>query len=109
MCGRFSLNQTSEDLAQAFHLAAVPPVAPRYNIAPTQLVATIVATPEDPVPHFHLLRWGLIPSWAKDPKIGHRMFNARAETVAEKPSFSTAVNKPQNDSPECLEPLSSPA
>ncbi|PSN14172.1 hypothetical protein C7293_12875 [filamentous cyanobacterium CCT1] len=93
MCGRFSLNQTGEELAVAFHLKDVPPVAPRYNIAPTQPVATVVATAEHPEPHFHLLQWGLIPSWAKDPAIGSRMINARAETVAEKPSFRAAFKR----------------
>jgi putative SOS response-associated peptidase YedK len=93
MCGRFSLTQTGESLAAAFHLRAVPPVAPRYNIAPTQPVAVVLATPEDPEPHFHLLRWGLIPSWAKDPTIGNRLINARAETVAEKPSFRAAFKR----------------
>lgn len=93
MCGRFSLNQTGEALAKAFDLKTVPPVAPRYNIAPTQPIATVVATAEDPDPHFHLLQWGLIPSWAKDPAIGSRMINARAETVAEKPSFRAAFKR----------------
>ena len=93
MCGRFSLNQTGDDLAAAFHLKAVPPVAPRYNIAPTQPVAAAVATADHPEPYFELLRWGLIPSWAKDPAIGNRLINARAETVSEKPSFRAAFKR----------------
>jgi putative SOS response-associated peptidase YedK len=93
MCGRFSLNQTGDALAEVFHLTTVPPVTPRYNIAPTQPVATLVATREDPTPHFHWLRWGLIPSWAKDPTIGNRLINARAETVVEKPSFRAAFKR----------------
>ncbi len=93
MCGRFSLNQTDDDLAAAFHLKAVPPVAPRYNIAPTQPVATAVAAADHPAPYFELLRWGLIPSWAKDPAIGNRLINARAETVGEKPSFRAAFKR----------------
>ncbi len=93
MCGRFSLNQTGERLAQAFHLQAVPPISPRFNIAPTQPIATLIATPEDPTPHFHLLRWGLIPSWAKDPAIGSRMINTRSETVTEKSSFRAAFKR----------------
>ncbi|MGF1518869.1 MAG: SOS response-associated peptidase [Nodosilinea sp.] len=93
MCGRFSLNQTGDDLAAAFHLRAVPPVAPRYNIAPTQPVAAAVATADRPEPYFELLRWGLIPSWAKDPAIGNRLINARAETVSEKPSFRAAFKR----------------
>lgn len=93
MCGRFSLNQTGEALAAAFDLKAVPLVIPRYNIAPSQPIATLVATPEEPEPHFRLLQWGLVPSWAKDPTIGSRLINARAETVAEKPSFRAAFKR----------------
>lgn len=93
MCGRFSLTQTGEDLAAVFQLKCIPPVAPRFNIAPTQPVATITATLEHSEPQFQLLRWGLIPSWAKDPTIGNRLINARAETVAEKPSFRAAFKR----------------
>ncbi|WP_035984860.1 SOS response-associated peptidase [Leptolyngbya sp. KIOST-1] len=93
MCGRFSLIQTGEDLAAAFHLKTVPPLAPRYNIAPTQPVATLLATPEQPEPQVTILQWGLVPSWAKDPAIGSRLINARAETVAEKPSFRAAFKR----------------
>lgn len=93
MCGRFSLNKTGDDLADDFLLRSTPPVMPRYNIAPSQPIATMVATPENPEPHFDLLQWGLIPSWAKDPAIGSRMINARAETVVEKPSFRAAFKR----------------
>jgi putative SOS response-associated peptidase YedK len=93
MCGRFSLNQTGEALAEAFQLQAVPPVFPRYNIAPSQPLAAIVATPAVPIPHVDFLLWGLIPSWAKDPTIGQRLINARAEIVADKPSFRAAFRR----------------
>ena len=93
MCGRFSLNQTGDELADAFDLRPSPPVGPRYNIAPSQPIATVVATAENPDPHFDFRLWGLIPSWAKDPTIGSRMINARAETVAEKPSFRAAFKR----------------
>ncbi len=93
MCGRFSLNQTGDDLAEAFQLNTTPYVEPRFNIAPIQPVATITATLEDPEPQFQLLRWGLIPSWAKDPAIGNRLINARAETISEKPSFRAAFKR----------------
>lgn len=93
MCGRFSLNQTGEELAEAFQLPNTPYVEPRFNIAPTQPVAAVIATLENPEPQFHLLRWGLIPSWAKDPAIGNRLINARAETVADKPSFRAAFKR----------------
>ncbi|MBD2234518.1 SOS response-associated peptidase [Phormidium tenue] len=93
MCGRFSLNKTGDDLADDFLLRSIPPVMPRYNIAPSQPIATVVATPENSEPHFDFLLWGLIPSWAKDPAIGSRMINARAETVVEKPSFRAAFKR----------------
>lgn len=85
MCGRFTLTATPTDLEEAFPDVEVPAdLAPRYNIAPSQPVAVIVNTAVNRV---ELFRWGLIPSWAKDPAIGDRMINARAETLAEKPSF----------------------
>ncbi|MFQ4137998.1 SOS response-associated peptidase [Nodosilinea sp. PGN35] len=93
MCGRFSLNKTGDDLANSFLLHAPPPVMPRFNIAPSQPLAAVVATPENPEPHFDFRLWGLIPSWAKDPAIGSRMINARAETVVEKPSFRAAFKR----------------
>ena len=67
-----------------------PPVElrPRYNVAPGQSVAAVRADPEGR--RLSLLRWGLLPSWAKDPGIGYRMINARAETVASKPAFRSA-------------------
>ena len=96
MCGRFTLFADPADLQELFNLSAPPPadvaslVAPRYNIAPTQPVA-VIANGETRV--LELFKWGLIPSWAKDPKIGNRMINALAETLAEKPSFRTALKK----------------
>src|SRR6266704_3572052 len=86
MCGRFTLFHNVATLARAFNVS-VPEslkVAPRYNVAPTQEVLSIV---HDESPQFTLLRWGLIPSWAKEESIGSKMINARAETLAEKPSF----------------------
>jgi putative SOS response-associated peptidase YedK len=92
MCGRFTLTFDPDDLQEAFSLSAPPPagLAPRYNIAPSQPVA-VIANGETRA--LELFKWGLIPSWAKDPKIGNRMINARAETLAEKPSFRTALKK----------------
>ena len=89
MCGRFSQSQSAQTIAQVFQVA-VPPLTPRYNIAPTQSVATVLQHPEDQGRQFKMLHWGLIPSWAKDSKMGARLINARAETVAEKPSFRSA-------------------
>ncbi|HEY9760997.1 MAG TPA: SOS response-associated peptidase [Trichocoleus sp.] len=93
MCGRYSQSQTGEAVAEAFHLPSPPSLEPRYNIAPTQPVSAILATSEKPEPQHHLLRWGLIPGWSKDPTIGNRLINARAETVAEKPSFRNAFKR----------------
>jgi putative SOS response-associated peptidase YedK len=93
MCGRFTLSQSAEIIAQAFDVANVPPLTPRYNIAPTQPVATVLIKPEDTQRQFQMLHWGLIPSWAKDAKMGARLINARAETVTEKPSFRAAFRK----------------
>ncbi len=89
MCGRYTLGVTPARLAEAFDLAEVPDFEPRYNIAPSQRAPVIVATPGER--RIAMLRWGLVPFWAKDPKIGTRMINARAESLAEKPSFRTAL------------------
>ena len=91
MCGRFSLSKSVEAIAAAFDLDEVPVWEPRYNIAPTQMVATVLQPQSDR--QFHPMRWGLIPSWAKDPAMGARLINARAETVAEKPSFRSAFRQ----------------
>jgi putative SOS response-associated peptidase YedK len=91
MCGRFTLFADPSDLQEMVSLSTpLPDLAPRYNIAPTQPVA-VVANGETRA--LELFRWGLIPSWAKDPAIGNRLINARAETLAEKPSFRTALKK----------------
>jgi putative SOS response-associated peptidase YedK len=86
MCGRFFLARRALEIAKALGLPLSPSSEswrPRYNIAPTQDVLTVVAGPV-----VEPRRWGLIPHWAKDPAIGNQMINARAETVAEKPSYA---------------------
>jgi putative SOS response-associated peptidase YedK len=91
MCGRFSLWLELTDLVKAFPNFVFPEeLAPRYNIAPTQPVAVVTNNVDRNVEFF---RWGLIPSWAKDPSIGNRMINARSETVTEKPSFRAAFRR----------------
>jgi putative SOS response-associated peptidase YedK len=92
MCGRFTLTVDPEELQQRFGLSEPPPaeLVPRYNIAPSQAVAVVANTPERKL---ELFQWGLIPSWAKDPKIGNKLINARAETLAEKPSFRAALKR----------------
>ncbi|AFZ30667.1 protein of unknown function DUF159 [Gloeocapsa sp. PCC 7428] len=89
MCGRYTLSQSAEAIATAFGLDASPAMEPRYNIAPTQSVPVVVYSSEKQR-QLQLMRWGLIPSWAKDPNIGSRLINARSETVSEKPSFRAA-------------------
>jgi putative SOS response-associated peptidase YedK len=87
MCGRFTLRTRREELAEHFGIP-VAETPPRYNIAPTQEVFAVRAARAGR--EFVSLRWGLIPSWAKDKKIGARLINARADTVADKPSFRSA-------------------
>lgn len=93
MCGRFSLGTPATVLATQFKLCKVPAWTPRYNIAPTQQVPTIITGSSQTDRQFKLHRWGLIPPWAKDPGIGSRMINARAETVATKPAFRKALKE----------------
>ena len=93
MCGRFTLTHPDQDLALQFDLPEIPDLQPRYNIAPTQPVAAVRVAPESAVRELALLHWGLIPFWAKDPKIGSRMINARSETAAEKPAFRAAFRR----------------
>lgn len=99
MCGRYANSRSSSDIAAEFEIQ--PEYAPSevladYNVAPTKEVPAVVERrphgdrSADPVRQLRVLRWGLVPSWAKDPKIGNRMINARMETVAEKPSFRRA-------------------
>lgn len=86
MCGRFTLTQEGEVLLERFRLQALPPeYRPRYNIAPGQPALSIGLRAGER--RASMLRWGLIPHWAKDPKIGYSLINARAESVREKPSF----------------------
>ncbi|GAB5490288.1 MAG: SOS response-associated peptidase [Phototrophicaceae bacterium] len=84
MCGRFVLNATPEAVQQEFNLSAVPMLADRFNIAPSQPVSVIT---NDAPNELSIVQWGLIPSWAKDPKMSYKMINARSETVHEKPSY----------------------
>ncbi|MSP90824.1 MAG: SOS response-associated peptidase [Myxococcales bacterium] len=91
MCGRFTLKTPAAELAAAFDLIEPPPdLGPRYNIAPSlDLVAVTNADPR----RARLLRWGLVPYWADDPAIGNRLANARADSVAIKPSFREALKR----------------
>lgn len=92
MCGRFALAATGEEVAEHYQLSEIPFVVPRYNIAPTQPVAAVRLNASEAREFTHF-QWGLIPSWAKDPSMGSRMINARAETVADKPAFRAAFKR----------------
>ncbi len=99
MCGRFVLVALADEIADMFELHSVPvPFAQRFNVAPSQQIAVITNEKSDELA-WH--RWGLIPFWAKEAKIGYRMINARSETAAEKPSFRAAFR-----SRRCLIPAS---
>ena len=100
MCGRYASSRRPEDLIEEFEVVddrVQKPLEPDYNVAPTKEVYAVLeraarppegeASEEPPERQLRVLRWGLIPSWAKDPAIGNRMINARMETVAEKPAF----------------------
>lgn len=86
MCGRYKVTPGEfAELKVRFNLDDIPLFKPRYNIAPTQQAPVIASV--DGINRLQLFQWGLVPSWAKDISIGNRMINARAETLAEKPSF----------------------
>ena len=89
MCGGYTLTVDASVLGRLFELEPLTELSPRYNIRPTQMVP-IVRTSTDGEREWASVRWGLIPSWAKDTKIGSRLINARAETAADKPSFRSA-------------------
>lgn len=94
MCGRYSLVAGADQLALRFAFdAGGLDLAPNFNVAPTQSVLAVRAAADGPHREAALMRWGLIPSWAKDKSIGYRMINARAETVAERPSYRTALQR----------------
>lgn len=91
MCGRFAFYSPHEAVTRLFGVRAAPAIEARYNIAPTQYAATVRETggPRE----IAMLHWGLVPSWARDRGIGARMINARAETLAGKPSFRNAFRR----------------
>jgi putative SOS response-associated peptidase YedK len=89
MCGRFTLNEHPHKLAERFQLSGEPDLFASWNIAPSTRVCLIIAD-KDGSRHLFRMRWGLIPSWAKEAAIGNKLANARGETVAEKPSFRSA-------------------
>ncbi|MDZ4771009.1 MAG: SOS response-associated peptidase [Chloroflexota bacterium] len=98
MCGRYVLAVDPGALQDAFSLTEVPQFSPRFNVAPTQINPVITNEAPDAAA---MMRWGLIPSWAKDKKMASALINARAESAAEKPSFRAAFKRRR-----CLVPVS---
>ena len=91
MCSRFPLSRSTEEIAKLFRVPGpLVNTEPRYNIAPTQSVLAIIREKPTDTRVFAILRWGLIPSWAKDASIATKLINARSETIATKPSFRDA-------------------
>jgi putative SOS response-associated peptidase YedK len=91
MCGRFVITSPPAAIRQVFGYAEQPNFPPRHNIAPTQPVPVVIL--DRGVRHFRLMRWGLIPSWVKDPRKITLMFNARSETAEHKPAFKNAMRR----------------
>ncbi len=90
MCGRFTLRAPSQLQLGLFQLAELPSLPARFNIAPSQPVAAVRAKKDSDGRELAMLRWGLIPSWAKEASIGNTLINARGESVATKPAFRSA-------------------
>lgn len=88
MCGRYALTSPPAVIAERFRLLWTPAVEPHYNIAPSQMIPVVRDT--EAGRELAFLKWGLIPSWAKDASIGMKLINARAETLADKPAFRNA-------------------
>ena len=93
MCGRFVAFSTIDEIQKHFGVDRLlaEQVQPSYNVAPTQQIAVVRRQGDERV--LETMHWGLVPFWAKEVSIGNRMINARAETVAEKPSFKAAFRK----------------
>ena len=93
MCGRYLLTSPVDLLRQVFRFMERPNLGPRYNIAPTQEVAIVRLTRDGERPELIMMRWGLVPYWADDIKIGNRLINARAESVERTPAFREAYQR----------------
>jgi putative SOS response-associated peptidase YedK len=92
MCGRYRLSRRKQIIKEHFDsVSGEEDWSPRYNIAPTQPIPVIRQHPKEPIRQFSLMRWGLIPSWAKDSSVATSMINARSETADTKPAFQDAL------------------
>ncbi len=101
MCGRFTLDESPDDLTLHFELERCPLLPARFNISPGNEIPAIGKSPVKSHPSLSFFRWGLVPSWAKDASFGQRLVNARSETVREKASFREAFREKR-----CLIPAS---
>jgi len=102
LCGRYTLVVDSGELWEQLGLEGEPePIRARYNLAPTQDAPVVGLREGAHRPRLVRMRWGLVPSWAQDPKVGARMINARSETAAKKPAFRRALAQRR-----CLVPAS---
>jgi putative SOS response-associated peptidase YedK len=103
MCGCFSVSLPPDEIGRYFRVSGpLPNFPPRYNLAPTQLAPVVRFNPETRTRQLDLLRWGLIPSWARDSRIGNQCINARMETIATRPAFRQAFAKGRR----CIVPAS---
>jgi putative SOS response-associated peptidase YedK len=91
MCGRFGLTRPEALQLERFGITELPPLAPRFNIPPSSEI--LVVRERKGIPGAEMIKWGLVPSWAKDPSIGNRMANVRSDTALEKSSFRSAMQK----------------
>jgi putative SOS response-associated peptidase YedK len=92
MCGRYRLSRRKQIIEENFDsVSGEEDWSPRYNIAPTQSIPVIRQNQKEPVRQLSLMKWGLIPSWAKDPSVAAQMINARSETASTKPAFRDAL------------------
>jgi len=91
-CGRYVLQVKAKDLAKRYNLANVPDIRENYNVAPGQILP-IITEDEDGKRNLELMKWGLIPVWAKDPNIGYKLINARDDTIFEKNTWRSLILK----------------
>lgn len=92
MCGRYTLHQKNEKIAKRFNLAVAPDtIHENYNVAPGQMMPVI--TEDEQGRHLEFMNWGFVPTWAKDPKIGYKLINARSESIFEKPMWRGVIKR----------------
>ena len=90
MCGRYTLHKKVDELAERYNLASVPAdIHVNYNVAPGQMMPVIIE--DEGIKRLELMKWGLVPFWAKDPKIGYKLINARDDTIFEKPIWRNVI------------------